>query len=221
MIRPLPGRLLVVTDRHQAPAPLPDMAEALLGAGARWIWLRDRDLPPDERRALALDLAARVARHGAVLTIGADVALAAACGAGVQLGAGDDVAAAQRRLGDAALVGVSAHGLDDLRGARDAGADYATLSPIFTSASKPGYGPALGLGALREAAGLGLPVLALGGVTAAAARACRDAGAYGVAVMGPAMRGGAAAIAALLAEDRSRASATRSVGRTCRGGVLP
>lgn len=200
MIRPLPGRLLVVTDRHQAPAPLPDMAEALLGAGARWLWLRDRDLPPEERRALALDLAARVARHGAVLTIGADVALAAACGAGVQLGAGDDVASARRRLGDAALVGVSAHGLDDLRRARDAGADYATLSPIFPSPSKPGYGPALGLAALCEAAGLGLPVpvLALGGVTAAAARACRDAGAYGVAVMGPAMRGGAAAVAALL-----------------------
>jgi len=199
VIRPLPGRLLVVTDRHQAPAPLPDMAEALLGAGARWIWLRDRDLPPEERRALALDLAARVARHGAVLTIGADVALAAACGAGVQLGAGDDVAAARRRLGEAALVGVSAHGLDDLRRARDAGADYATLSPIFPSPSKPGYGPALGLWALREAAGLGLPVLALGGVTAAAeARACRDAGAHGVAVMGPAMRDGAAAIVALL-----------------------
>jgi len=198
VIRPLPGRLLVVTDRHQAPAPLPDMAEALLGAGARWIWLRDRDLPPEERRALALDLAARVARHGAVLTIGADVALAAACGAGVQLGAGDDVAAARRRLGNTALVGVSAHGLDDLRRACDAGADYATLSPVFPSPSKPGYGPALGLEALREAAGIGLPVLALGGVTAAEARACRDAGVHGVAVMGPAMRGGAAAVAALL-----------------------
>ncbi len=199
MTRPLPGRLLVVTDRHQAPAPLPEVVEDLLGAGARWIWLRDRDLPPDERRALARDLAARVARHGGTLTIGADVALAAACGTGVQLGAGDDVGAARRRMDDAALVGVSAHGLDDLRRARDAGADYATLSPIFPSPSKPGYGPALGLealAALHEA--VGLPVLALGGVTAAEARACRDAGAHGIAVMGPAMRGGAAEIAALL-----------------------
>jgi len=198
VIRPLPGRLLVVTDRHQAPAPLPEVVEELLGAGAHWIWLRDRDLPPMERRALALDLAARVARNCGVLTIGADVALAAACGAGVQLGTGDDVVAARRVLGDAALVGVSAHGLDDLRRARDAGADYATLSTIFPSPSKPGYGPALGLEALREAAGIGLPVLALGGVTAAEARACIAAGAHGVAVMGSAMRGGAAAVAALL-----------------------
>jgi len=192
VIRPLPGRLLVVTDRHQAPAPLPEVVESLLGAGARWIWLRDRDLPAEERRALARDLATRVVRHGGTLTIGADVALAAACGAGVQLGAGADVAAARRTLGDAALVGVSAHGLDDLRRARDAGAEYATLSPIFTSVSKPGYGPALGLGALREAAGLGLPVLALGGVTAAEAWGCIQAGAAGVAVMGEMMQGGAA-----------------------------
>ena len=59
---------------------------------------------------------------------------------------------------------------------------------MFPSASKPGYGPALGLGALREAAGVGLPVLALGGVSVAAARSCVEAGAYGVAVMGPVMQ---------------------------------
>ena len=49
-----------------------------------------------------------------------------------------------------------------------------------------------------QAAGIGLPVLALGGVTAAEARPCRDAGAHGIAVMGRAMRDGVAAIAALL-----------------------
>jgi len=100
-------------------------------------------------------------------------------------------------LGAAALVGVAAHGIEDLRRARDAGADYATLSPIFASPSKPGYGPALGLGVLRAAASLDLPVLALGGVTANEAQACVEAGAHGVAVMGAAMRGGGAAILAL------------------------
>ncbi len=101
--------------------PLPLLVEELLAAGARWIWLRDRDLPPGARRALALDLAARVARHGGALTVGADVALAAEVGAGVQLAAGGDVAAARRALGAAAPVGVSAHGLDEIRAAREAG----------------------------------------------------------------------------------------------------
>ncbi len=185
----LPARLLVVTDRHQAQKPLPDQVEALLDAGVRWIWLRDKDLPPEQRRTLARDLAARVAHHGATLTIGADVALAAECGAGVQLGVGDDVAAARHRLGSRALIGVSAHSPREIVAAQAAGADYATLSPIFASASKPGYGPALGLEALRAASAWGLPILALGGVSATTARDCIEAGAAGVAIMGPAMRG--------------------------------
>ena len=196
-MRALPARLLVVTDRHQAPKPLPDLVEELLEAGLRWIWLRDKDLPAGERRALALDLAARAARHGATLTVGADTALAAEVGAGVHLGAGADVAAARRTLGPGGLIGVSAHALGEVRAARAGGADYATLSPVFASPSKPGYGPALGLAALRAAADLGLPVLALGGVTAASTRDCLGAGAAGVAVMGEAMRGDAAAMAAL------------------------
>ena len=196
-MRALPARLLVVTDRHQAPKPLPGLVDGLLDAGLRWIWLRDKDLPAGERRALALDLAARAARRGATLTVGADATLAAGIGAGLHLGARDDVAAARRALGPDALLGVSAHTLGEIRAARDGGADYATLSPVFASPSKPGYGPALGLAALRAAKDLGLPVLALGGVTAASARDCLDAGAAGVAVMGEAMRGDAAVLAAL------------------------
>jgi thiamine-phosphate pyrophosphorylase len=69
-----------------------------------------------------------------------------------------------------------------------AGADYVTLSPIFITASKPGYGPALGVAAIEAAAKLGVSVLALGGVTADAARPCLDAGAAGIAVMGEIMR---------------------------------
>ncbi len=192
--RALPARLLVVTDRHQARRPLPELVANLLDAGVRWIWLRDRDLPPGERRALALDLAYSVRSHpGAALTIGVGADLAAEIGAvGVQLRSADAVADARRRLGADGLIGVSAHTLDDVWAAERAGADYATLSPIFPSASKPGYGPALGLAALREAARIGLPVVALGGVTAGTAPACLDAGAAGVAIMGEAMRRGAA-----------------------------
>ncbi len=186
--RPLPDRLLIVTDRYQATRPLAAMAEAAFASGARWIWLRDRDLPVQERRVLAHDLAACAARYGAGLTVGADVALAAELGAGVQIAAGADIAAVRRKLGPQAWIGVSAHNIDEIREAHDAEADYATLSPIFPSSSKPGYGPVLGLEILREAAKLGLPILALGGVTVANACACGKAGACGVAVMGPVMR---------------------------------
>lgn len=125
---------------------------------------------------------------GATFSIGADPSLAAEIGAdGVHLPAAELVDSARTRLGPGALIGVSAHSLADVEDAAKAGADYATLSPIFASASKPGYGPPLGLEALSGAARLGMPVLALGGVSPANAQACRAAGAAGVAVMGAVM----------------------------------
>ena len=188
-VRALPSGLLVVTDRHQAHRPLPEVAATLVASGVRWIWLRDRDLATEERRTLAEALADLMRPAGAFLSIGADVELAAQVGAaGVHLRASSEVAEARLRLGPDALLGVSTHSLADVRDAAAAGGHYVTLSPIFASASKPGYGPALGVRTLSEAAKLGIPVLALGGVTSANAAACGEAGAAGIAVMGPLMR---------------------------------
>ena len=115
-----------------------------------------------------------------------DLDSAVALGLGLHLPAQGSVAAARRVLGAKALIGISAHDAEEVAKAADAGADYATLSPIFLTGSKPGYGPALGLEALRRRGPL--PVLALGGVDAGNAAACLEAGASGLAVMGEAMR---------------------------------
>jgi thiamine-phosphate pyrophosphorylase len=63
---------------------------------------------------------------------------------------------------------------------------------VFATDSKPGYGPALGLDGLAAGrrAVPGLPVVALGGVEPGRARACVEAGAAGVALMGAVMRAG-------------------------------
>jgi thiamine-phosphate pyrophosphorylase len=186
---PLPSRLLVVTDRHQAAVPLEEIVAQATEAGARWIWLRDRDLPAAERRALAQRLLTLARARGASLSVGGDVALAAEIAAdGVHLSVGTSIAAARSQLGPRALIGVSAHSESDVAAAATAGADYATLSPIFATASKPGYGPALGVAALARAAPHALPVLALGGVTIERADQCLRAGAAGIAVMGEVMR---------------------------------
>lgn len=187
----LPGPLLVVTDRHGAARPLGDTVAACLDGGARWIWFRDRDLEPGERRRLGATLLGLTRAAGARLTIGGDLDLAADLGAdGVHLGGGqhDRVGAARARLGPAALIGVSAHAVAEVARVASNGADYATLSPIFASASKPGYGPALGPAAIRDAAATGLPIVALGGVSAETLDACRAAGAAAIAVMGGLMR---------------------------------
>ena len=187
--RSLPSPLLAVTDRH-GPRSLAETVAAVLDGGGRWIWFRDKDLPLPKRRELAAQIADSVRAAGGVLTVGGDADLAADLGAGLHLGGGTDrsaIAIARQRVG-AALVGISAHTLRDVAEAAEGGADYVTLSPIFATASKPGYGPALGLGAIAEAARIGIPVVALGGIDTVTAAGCRRHGAAGLAVMGGLMR---------------------------------
>jgi thiamine-phosphate pyrophosphorylase len=185
----LPGPLLVITDRRQARAPLERIADAVGRAGGRWLLLRERDLERGERAALAARLVAVAARHGMALSVSADVDLAADLDmAGLHLQSAAAVGTARARLGSRVVIGVSAHNLAELAEAAAARADYATLSPIFLSASKPAYGPPLGLASLASAAKVGIPILALGGISEDNAGLCAAAGAAGIAVMGGIMR---------------------------------
>jgi thiamine-phosphate pyrophosphorylase len=73
------------------------------------------------------------------------------------------------------------------------------VSPFAATASKPGYGPALGPAGLAALLAGGPPAYALGGVTPDDVPACLAAGAVGVAVMGPLMRDPRSAAAYLAA----------------------
>lgn len=186
----LEPRLLLITDRNQARRPLADVVAAALQGGCRWISVREKDLDAAEQVALARGIVEAARPFGArVLVHGeARLALEARC-AGVHLPAGSAVEAARALLGGA-WVSISCHHLEEVLAAAEAGADAVSLSPILPSASKPGYGPALGLARLAEiAAAVPLPVIALGGIEHEAdVRACLQAGAAAVAVMGAVMR---------------------------------
>jgi thiamine-phosphate pyrophosphorylase len=187
---PLPEPpLLVISDRCQAPRPLEGIAEAAFAGGCRWFSLREKDLPAAERRVLLAAMVVLGHRYGATVTVHGDIEAVAATGAdGVHLPGGGDPQAARARL-PGALIGASAHSAAEAASLLRAGADYVTVSPVFLTASKPGYGPALGLeGLARIAARAPGPVIALGGVTPDDAATCRAAGARGVAVMGEIMR---------------------------------
>jgi len=198
--------LLVISDRRQARRPLEELAEAAFTGGCRWFSLREKDLPPAERRALLGALVVLGQRWGAIITVHDDIDAAAMADAGgVHLPSGGSPAAARLRL-PGALIGASAHSAEEASALLSAGADYVTVSPVFLTVSKPGYGPALGTdGLARIVARVAGPVIALGGVTAANAASCRAAGAQGVAVMGEVMRAAdpRAAVEAILRESRS------------------
>jgi thiamine-phosphate pyrophosphorylase len=196
----LPARLLVITDRRAAARPLEDVVAAAFRGGCRWLSLRERDLAPAERLALLQRIVALARPFGATVSVHGDLAAAAAAGMGLHLPAGSAPATARARLGEGALIGVSVHSAIEAATA-DSAADYVTLSPIFASLSKPGYGPALGVQGLADAVATArVPVVALGGVTADNLGACLAAGAAAVAVMGAVMAAAdpQAATAALL-----------------------
>jgi thiamine-phosphate pyrophosphorylase len=181
--------ILVITDRRQARQPLEEIAAAIFAAGGRWLSLREKDLDPASRAALLARLVALGRGYGAVVGVHEDLAAARATGAAaLHLPAGVLPPAARRALGAKTLIGGSAHDEEELAALASAGADYAMLSPIFASASKPGYGPALGLDRLaRAAAASPLGIIALGGVDDGNAASCIAAGAAGIAVMGSVM----------------------------------
>jgi thiamine-phosphate pyrophosphorylase len=181
--------LLVISDRRQARRPLEEVAEAVFAGGCRWFSLREKDLTPEERRVLLGELVPLGRRFGAVVTAHEDIEAVVAIGAdGVHVPGGGSPGAVRARL-PGALIGASAHSADEAAALLRAGADYVTVSPVFMTASKPGYGPALGLEALASiAARAPGPVVALGGITPENAAQCVAAGARGVAVMGEIMR---------------------------------
>jgi thiamine-phosphate pyrophosphorylase len=175
----LPG-LLVLTDRTQCERPLLDVVATALECGARAVVLREKDLPEDERDRIAGQLRTLLEPVGGLLIR----AGAAARGAdAVHLAAADPFPDDRP-----ALVGRSCHSRAELARARAEGCDYAMISPVFPTASKPGYGPALGPAGLAAAADAGPPAYALGGVRPADVPGCLAAGARGIAVMGPVMR---------------------------------
>jgi thiamine-phosphate pyrophosphorylase len=188
--------LLAITDRTRSVWPLPFLVTHLLEGGCRWISLREKDLTFRERRALLSELLALARPFGALVTVHGDVVAALETGAdGVHLSAFSDIALVRETLPPESIIGVSTHSVEEAREAAAAGADYVTLSPIFPTPSKQGYGPALGLAALAQARdstipmarNRAIPIVALGGVTAENGWSCLAAGAVAVAVMGPLM----------------------------------
>jgi thiamine-phosphate pyrophosphorylase len=158
--------------------------DAAIRGGAVAVQYRNKVADTALREAQALALAGTCAGR-ALYVVNDDAALAARVGAdGVHLGEDDGaVGDARRLLRDGAIVGVSCYG--DFARARDAaaqGADYVAFGSFFASSVKPGARRA-GVALLAQARPLGLPVVAIGGITAANAASLAAAGADAVAVI--------------------------------------
>ncbi len=185
-------RLYAITDRHQcAPTPLVDVVSELLDAGVTAIQLREKDLDDTELLQLAQPIAEVCRNYEAKLFINTSdkvlqrSTMSIAGASGVHLPAdAASVRIVKAQAENNLCVGCSVHSLNAAKKRETEGADFVTYSPIYPTASKPGYGPAVGIeGLAKVVENVRLPVFALGGVTPARVTECLAAGAFGVAVM--------------------------------------
>ena len=170
------GGLYAITD-----GPRADLIEACAAAiegGAAVLQYRDKTRDSARRRDEAQALAALCARRDIPLIVNDDIELAASVGAGVHLGEDDgDIAHVRRRLGENAIIGVSCYdSLDRARALAAAGADYLAFGAFFASPTKPQARVATPQ-LLRDAKSLGVPLVAIGGITPENGAMLIDAGA--------------------------------------------
>ena len=178
--------LYAVTPDLADTALLLKRVQAAMAGGVRLLQYRNKTAPENLRRTQAAAMRDLSRRHGAALIINDDVELAREIDAdGAHVGGEDlSVAAARAVLGGGKIIGASCY--NDLVRARAAvvqGADYVAFGSFFASSVKPAAVRAA-LPILQTARRqLGLPVVAIGGITLANAGALIRAGADAVAVL--------------------------------------
>lgn len=178
--RRTPPRLVALTPGRGA-EPLSALVGAAVEGGLEGLVLREPSLADGAFLALARRLRPLV--RWLALHDRPHLALAAGADA-VHLGFRSLAPTEARRVvpGEVAL-GRSCHAEDDPAALGDV--DYVTFGPVFATPSKAGLREPTGVAALRAFADAApCPVLALGGLTAERAAACRAAGAFGVAAIG-------------------------------------
>ena len=182
---PAPRGLYLITPDEADTARLLALTGPLLAAGATWLQYRNKSASDALRVEQATALQALCLRHAVPLIVNDDPALASAVGAaGVHLGGTDgDIASARALLGADAIIGASCY--DQLANAEQAvaaGASYVAFGAFFPTRTKITNSrahPDL----LRQSAALGVPRVAIGGLTPDNVGPIIDAGADLVAVV--------------------------------------
>lgn len=169
-----------------------DGARMALDGGCRWIQLRMKDATDDEVREAAAVIQPLCREHEAIFLLDDRVELAKELKAdGVHLGRNDmPVSEARRVLGEEFIIGGTANTFDDVERLWREGADYIGCGPFRFTTTKANLSPVLGLDGYRDiitrmdAAGIDLPVVAIGGILYDDIPAVMSTGVHGIALSG-------------------------------------
>lgn len=188
-------RLQFITHQTERYSYL-DSARMALEGGCKWIQLRMKDAPLDEVERVALELKPLCKQDEALLVLDDHVELTKKLEVdGVHLGKNDmPIAEARRVLGEGFIIGGTANTFDDVKAHYLAGADYIGCGPFRFTTTKKNLSPVLGLEGYRsiiarmEEEGIGLPVVAIGGITYDDIPQLLQTGINGIAMSGSILR---------------------------------
>jgi thiamine-phosphate pyrophosphorylase len=162
---------------------------AAVEAGVTVVQLRDTTTTDDDFVRLGQEVAEQLHGTGVPLIVNDRVHLVGAIGAdGAHIGQGDiDPVLARKLLGPDALLGLSVQTQQHVSPAEQLDPDvidYLGVGPIWQQATKTDAAPPVGLYGLREIVRASQwPCVAIGGISAARARALRGSGIAGIAVV--------------------------------------
>ena len=173
-----------------------DSIRLALDGGCRWIQLRMKDATDEEMLPVALDAQRLCREAGATFIIDDHVALVKQIGAdGVHLGKMDmPIAEARKFLGEDFIIGGTANTYADVKAHYESGANYIGCGPFRFTTTKKKLSPVLGLEGYRSIvsqmrdAGIDLPIVAIGGITAEDIPAIMQTGVTGIALSGTVLR---------------------------------
>ena len=167
-----------------------------LEGGCKWVQLRMKDAPDEQVAQLGVQARELCERYGAKLILDDRVELVVQTGAdGVHLGKNDmPIAQAREILGPGKIIGGTANTFEDIVAHWKSGADYIGCGPFRFTTTKKNLSPILGLEGYRDIvarmkdAGITLPLVAIGGITAEDIPAILETGVDGIAVSGTVLR---------------------------------
>ncbi len=182
------GTYLVTQASVSADRETTEIVEAAIDGGIDVVQLREKKTTAQRRYELGLEVREITAGADVDLIVNDRVDIAQAIDAdGVHLGQSDlPVGVARELLGPEAVIGCSASTVDEARRAEADGADYLGVGTVYGTTSKEVDAYKDGVGPERIAEitdAVSIPVVGIGGITAANAGSVVDAGAVGVAVI--------------------------------------
>ncbi len=168
-----------ITDSGLTKQGIVKDVEDAIGGGATIIQYREKqkDTGPMVEEARAIK---EICEGKATFLINDRVDVCLAVGAdGAHLGQSDmPYGDARELLGEGRTIGLTAHNLEEAKGAEAIGADYVAVSPVFETKTKSDAGPAAGLDLVKNASeALAIPIVAIGGITPENAGSVMGAGA--------------------------------------------